>query len=140
MSEVGPGPAGRIMELHDLATAVALKELELSAQGYPPRQVAAAIRWAWRRAEGMASKAPPGSQEAVFVAIHSESLEASGRWLDGNAAAAAGGDMAQGLDRAVRDRKAQRGYKRLGVDGRHAVRRWKEGVPASKERYREFFT
>jgi len=127
------------MELNDLASALALKELELSAQGYQPHQVNAAIRFAWKRAEGVAIRAPQQHQQSVFLANVEQNLEACERWLAGNVQAAAEGDMDRGIDQAARDRRPLRGYQRMGVDGRYAVRRWKEGLPASKEGYRQFF-
>ena len=127
------------MELPDLPRILALKELELSALGYPPHQVDAAIRFAWKSAEGTAIRAPEEHQEAMFMVSLERKLESCERWLAGNIQAAADGDMDRGIDQAARDRRAQRGYARMGVDGRYAARRWKEGVPASKEAYRRFF-
>ena len=127
------------MELQDVTTALALKELELSAQGYPPHQVQGAIRYAWGRARGVALKAPEEYREPLFVATLTENLEAAARWLEGNAQVAADGSRAHGLDLAVRERRPQRGYRRMGLDGRHAAQRWKEGVPASKQGYDRFF-
>lgn len=127
------------MELIDVASVLAHKELELSAQGYHPHQVQAAIRLAWKQAEGTAIKASPQHQESVFLSCLERNLEASERWLAGNIQAAAEGDMDRGIDRAARERRPQRGYQRMGVDGRYASRRWQQGTPASKEHYREFF-
>lgn len=127
------------MDLEDVTTALAQKELELTAQGYPPHQVTGAVRWAFNRARGMAIKAPEETQVPLFVAILTENLEAAADWIEGNARAAAEGDMAHGVDLAVKEKRPQRGYRRLGVDGRRAAARWKEGVPASKEKYRQFF-
>lgn len=127
------------MELNELADALARKELELSAQGYPPHQIDAAIRFAWKRAQGVALRAPEQHQQSVFLAHVELALESCERWLAGNVQAAADGDMDRGIDQAARDRRPQRGYKRMGVDGRYAVRRWNEGLPASKEGYRQFF-
>ena len=128
------------MELEEVGGKLALKELELSALGYPQHQVEAAIRYAWRRASGVASKARADLQQAVFLATLEEDLAAVVRWLDGNAQAAADRDMERGVDRAAREGKVERGYRRMGVDGRQASRRWRQGAPASKERYREFFS
>ena len=127
------------MELADVGGKLALKELELSAQGYPEHQVRAAIRYVWRRAQGMAAKALPDHREAVFLTIFEENLEAAARWLDGNALAAADQDMQRGVDRAARAGKVERGYRRMGVDGGRASGRWRQGVPASKIAYRRFF-
>lgn len=127
------------MELEEVGGKLALKELELSAQGYPQHQVEAAIRYAWRRAHGVASKARTDLQQAVFLANLEENLEAAARWLDGNAQAAADRDMERGVDRAAREGKVERGYRRMGVDGRQASSRWRQGVPASKEGYKRFF-
>jgi len=127
------------MELQDTATAAALKELELAACGFSPAQVAAAIRYAWKRAAGVAAKAPPGSEVPVFVTIHTEALQATVPWLENNARAAGEGDQAHGLDLAVKERRSQRGYDRMGVDGKRATRLWRAELPAAKRGYRQFF-
>lgn len=128
-----------MMELTDALPALALKELELDAQGYPPHQVRAASRFALRQAEGVAMKAPAPYQEAVFLARLEDTLEAAGRWLDGNRRAAAEGDMESGVDRARRERRAHRGYRRMGLDGSPAADRWGERVEADKAGYAEFW-
>ena len=97
------------MKLEELPFALLSKELELEAQGYPERQIRAALRFAVKGAEGGAERAPPEAREATFVALVEQKLEAAAAWLDGNQRAARDGDMERGIDRAQVDGLVGRG-------------------------------
>lgn len=127
-------------EVSRSAAALVVHELELYAHGVAPHQIAAATRYAWRRAGGMARRARPALAEAVFVTSLDEALDGAERWVAGNQRAARDGDMARGVDLAVDEGRADRGYSRLGIDGRGAAGKWADAREADKGGYRTFWS
>ena len=126
-------------EVSRSVAAVVANELQLHARGIARHQIAAATRYAWRRASGIARRTRAAHAESVFIASLDEALDGAERWVAGNQRAARDGDMDRGVQLAVKDDRAERGYQRLGVDGGSAAKKWAAASDADTERYRSFW-
>lgn len=91
------------MTTHQLTARIAVVELELSAKGYSPDDVAAAARYALRVAQGLSSHCRPEIREQAFGDLLDHQLRGAEAWLAGVAAARARGDYRKGMERAARD-------------------------------------
>lgn len=117
------------MSLANLTGRLAVAELELEAKGHEPRQAQAAVRRALGLAQRGAERLRPAIRDAAFEDLLAAELAGAEAWLQGVAAARARGDYEEGMERAVRDGRWERGMERFGVTpGPERTQAWRGSV------------
>ena len=122
------------MTPEEVAARLAIAELELQTKGASEADARAATRRAVRYAGAIAGRLPDDMQPRAFDHLLDQELRDAEGWLQGVEAARARGDYRDGMERAVRDGRWERGLRRAGVEpGPERTSAWRESVDGATD-------